>query len=152
MRYQRPGPTLFRSFRLGVPRSFHDALQRESGSLVPICSKDLADCSHYHQYSDPERVRLSCSSCTIARPGLISVSIGVVAQHIEKGRGYESVTKIASSGASGKVGRESRDRVTQLDSALFFLRLRAVVLGTRRHSLEGRWQRAKQPLPSLVET
>jgi hypothetical protein len=59
--------TVFRSFRLDLPRSFHDALQRGSDSLIPIWSKDLAASPHYHWYSDPERVRLSCSSCAITR-------------------------------------------------------------------------------------
>src|SRR5215831_15434980 len=57
-------------------------------------------------------------------------------------RGYESVAKIGCSGSSEKMGRGCRGRVTQLDSALLFLRVRSVIVGTRQHSLEGRWQRA----------
>jgi hypothetical protein len=44
-------------------------------ALLPICSRDLAASPHYQRYSDPERVRLSCSSCAITRPWLISVSL-----------------------------------------------------------------------------
>ena len=61
-------------------------------------------------------------------------------------RGYESVTKVGCSGPSEKMGRECRGRVTQLDSALLFVRVRAVIVGTRQHSLEGRRQRAASSL------
>ena len=57
-------------------------------------------------------------------------------------RGYESVTKVGCSGPSKKMGRECRGRVTHLDGALLFLRVRAVIVETGQHSLEGRWQRA----------
>jgi len=49
---------------------------------------------------------------------LLSFSLGAKAQHDEKGRGYESVTKIGSSGPSEKVGRERRGRVTRLDDSM----------------------------------
>src|SRR5215472_16324694 len=70
--YLGPGPAVFRLFRLGVPGSLVDIRntpQPGSGSLIPICSRDLAASPHYHHYSDPQRAHLSCSSCTIARPG-----------------------------------------------------------------------------------
>jgi len=70
--YLGPGPTVFRLFRLGVPGSVVDIRntpQPGSGSLIPICSRDLAASPFDHQYSDPQRLRLSCTSCTIARPG-----------------------------------------------------------------------------------
>src|SRR5215472_16308314 len=87
VRYLGPGSAVFRLFRLGVPGSLVDIRntpQPGSGSLIPICPRDLAASPHYYEYSDSQRVRLSCSSCTIARPGLISVSLGVVAQDKEK--------------------------------------------------------------------
>ena len=70
--YLGPGPTVFRLFRLGVPGSvvnIRNTPQPGSGSLIPICSRDLAAPPLDHQYSDPQRLRLSCSSCAIARAG-----------------------------------------------------------------------------------
>src|SRR5215471_3024667 len=97
VRYLGPGSAVFRLFRLGVPGSLVDIRntpQRGRGSLIPICSRDLAASPHYHQYSDPQRLRLSCSSCTIARPGLISVSLGVIAQDKEKEEVMSSLQKL----------------------------------------------------------
>jgi len=53
------------------------------------------------------------------------------------------------------MGRECRGLVTQLDSALRFLRVRAVIVGTRQHSLEAagserRYLYCRQPLTAKV--
>lgn len=63
-------------------------------------------------------------------------------------KGYELVTKIGGSGASKKMGRKYGGRVTLLDDSMS-LRLRAIGLGTGRHSLESRGESA--PIAALFE-
>src|SRR2546430_15247143 len=55
---------------------------------------------------------------------------------------YEFVTKVSRSGSSEEMGCEHRVRIAHLDGTLFFLRNGALVVRSRRHSLEGRRHRA----------
>src|SRR5436305_10419968 len=50
---------------------------------------------------------------------------------------YEFVTKVSRSGSSEEMGCEHRVRIAHVDRTLFFLWDGALVVGSRRHSLEG---------------
>ena len=77
---------------------------------------------------------------------------GVVSERDEKGRDYEHLTKIRYGGFPEKVGSKYGGRVAHLDSVLFFLHVRAVLLGSWRHSLEGRGHRASLSFLSEMRT